>query len=167
MSQLNLLPNLLFPRFQCSILLVSIKRGSSGEAAALSYLWFPTHLMPLSPAEMCNPRWEQINMQTSICLLEDSVQTRQNFKAHKTFKHQHTLTCLSNKPHGQSLASKPKGNSCLSSCFWKTLLKKNMGAEPGTSETKTRNSTRKVANSQFCCSGPAGGILHEGSQAVK
>lgn len=60
------------------ILVPSFKSGSFREAAALSHLWFPTHLMPLSPAGMSNPREEQsTNIQTFTSLFEDSVQTRQ------------------------------------------------------------------------------------------
>lgn len=165
-SQLHLLlPSPMFPSFQCCIPLPSIKSEFSGETAAVSCLWLPATLLPLSPTEMCNPKWEQ---RAPTCQPSPAFSKTQ-FRPDQTWNYPRLSvlstsqlcfnthnSCLSNQLEGQSLASNTKGNSCLSCCFWKTLFRKNTGAEPGTSEAKARNSTRQVANQYGLSLRPSG-----------
>lgn len=128
-------------------------------------LWVPATLMPLPPTEMCNPRWEQ---RAPTCQPSPAFSKTQ-FRPDQSWNYPRLSvlstsqlcfnthnSCLSNQLEGQSLASNTKGNSCLSCCFWKTLFRKNTGAEPGTSEAKARNSTRQVANQYGLSLRPSG-----------
>lgn len=100
------------------------------------------------PTEMHNPRWEQrVSAFSKTQFRPDKIWSYPRLSALSTWGFNSHDSCLWNQLEGQSLASDMKSiNSCLSCCFWKTQFRMKIWTEPRTSETKARNSTRRVAN---------------------
>lgn len=149
-SQLHLLPTPTFPSFHCCIQLLSNRRALlARQPLFLTCGYLQTWLLP-SPTEMYNPRWEQrVSAFSKTQFRSDRIWSYPRLSALSTWGvcvNSHD-SWLSNQLEGQSLAScKKRGNSCLSCHFWETQFRMKTWTEPITSETKARNSKRRVAN---------------------